>query len=193
MRETAVIRRTNETAIEIELNLDGSGESSIETGIGFFDHMLILFAKHSGCDLNLKVQGDLEVDGHHTIEDTGIALGKCIKEALGDKAGIRRYGSALIPMDETLAECALDLSGRGYLVFNAEFTAELAGDFPLEMVEEFFRAVAFNGEFNLHLNLRYGKNNHHMAEGIFKAFAHALKEAVVVDGFDVLSTKGVLA
>ena len=148
MRETAVIRRTNETAIEIELNLDGSGESSIETGIGFFDHML---------------------------------------------AGIRRYGSALIPMDETLAECALDLSGRRYLVFNAEFTAELAGDFPLEMVEEFFRAVAFNGEFNLHLNLRYGKTNHHMAEGLFKAFAHALKEAVVVDGFDVLSTKGVLA
>lgn len=193
MREAAFLRRTNETTIEIELNLDGSGESEIATGIGFFDHMLVLFAKHSGCDLRLNVTGDLEVDAHHTIEDTGIALGKCLKEALGDKAGIHRYGSALIPMDETLAEVALDLSGRSYLVFNAAFTAEMCGDFPMEMVEEFFRAVAFNGEFNLHVNLRYGKNNHHMAEGIFKAFAHAFKEAMAENGDDILSTKGVLA
>lgn len=193
MRETAVIRRTNETAIELELNLDGTGESHVETGIGFFDHMLTLFAKHSGCDLNLKVEGDLEVDAHHSVEDTGIALGKCIKEALGDKAGIRRYGSALIPMDEALAECAIDISGRSFLVFNCDFTVDMCGDFPLEMVEEFFRALAFNGEFTLHLNLRYGKNNHHIAEGIFKAFAHAFKAAKVVEGDDILSTKGVLA
>ncbi|MDO4541245.1 MAG: imidazoleglycerol-phosphate dehydratase HisB [Bacillota bacterium] len=192
MRETAVIRRTNETSIEVELNLDGAGESHIETGIGFFDHMLTQFAKHSACDINLQAAGDLEVDAHHTVEDVGIALGKCIKEALGDKAGIRRYGSALIPMDETLAECAIDLSGRSYLVFNAEFTTDRCGDFPLEMVEEFFRAVAMNGEFNLHINLRYGKNNHHMAEGIFKAFAHAFKAAKEQEGYDVLSTKGVL-
>ncbi|MEG0873972.1 MAG: imidazoleglycerol-phosphate dehydratase HisB [Clostridiales bacterium] len=192
MRETAFLRRTNETAIEIDMNLDGNGESEIDTGIGFFNHMLTLFAKHSSTSLTMNVKGDLDVDAHHTIEDTGIALGKCIKEALGDKAGLKRYGSALIPMDETLAEVALDLSGRGYLVFNANFTAEKAGEFPLEMVEEFFRAVAFNGEFNLHINLRYGENNHHMAEGIFKAFAHAFKEAKVVEGIDVLSTKGVL-
>ncbi len=192
MRETAVIRRTNETAIELELNLDGTGESSVETGIGFFDHMLTLFAKHSGCDLHLKVEGDLEVDAHHTVEDTGIVLGKCLKEALGDKSGISRYGSALIPMDETLAECAVDLSGRGYLVFNSVFTAEMCGDFPLELVEEFFRALAYNGEFTLHINTRYGKNNHHLAEGIFKAFAHSLKQAKFVEGYDILSTKGVL-
>ena len=192
MREAAFLRRTNETSVEIELNLDGTGEGQIATGIGFFDHMLNLFAKHSGCDLRLDVTGDLEVDAHHSIEDVGIALGKCLKEALGDKAGVRRYGAALIPMDETLAEVALDLSGRSFLVFHAEFTTAMCGDFPLEMVEEFFRAVAFNGEFTLHVNLRYGQNNHHMAEGIFKAFAHALAEAKIEDGLEVLSTKGVL-
>ncbi|MEE0777033.1 MAG: imidazoleglycerol-phosphate dehydratase HisB [Bacillota bacterium] len=192
MRTAAIVRKTNETSVEIRLNLDGEGVGEINTGIGFFDHMLTLFAKHSGIDLYADIKGDLDVDGHHTIEDTGIALGRCLKDALGDKVGIRRYGSALIPMDETLVEAAIDLSGRSYLVFNGKFTAEMAGTFPLEMVEEFFRAVAFNGEMNLHLNLRYGKNNHHMAEGMFKAFAHAFKAAATIEGDIVLSTKGVL-
>lgn len=192
MRTAAIIRTTNETSIEIRLDLDGKGVGEINTGIGFFDHMLYLLAKHSGMDLYINAKGDLDVDSHHTIEDTGIALGRCLKEALGDKIGIRRYGSALIPMDETLAEAAVDLSGRSYLVFNGIFTAEMAGTFPLEMVEEFFRAMVMNAEMNLHINLRYGKNNHHMAEGMFKAFAHAMKEAMGIEGDMVLSTKGVL-
>lgn len=192
MRQASLIRKTNETEIELDLDIDGEGSGEIETGMGFFDHMLSLFAKHSGCDLNISCQGDLYVDAHHSVEDVGIVLGKAMKDALGDKNGIRRYGAALIPMDETLAEAAIDLSGRSYLVFNAEFTADKAGDFPLEMMEEFFRALAHNAEMTLHINLRYGKNNHHMAEGIFKAFAHAFKDAATFDGSGVLSTKGVL-
>ena len=192
MREASLIRKTNETAVELCLCLDGEGKSEIETGIGFFDHMLTLFARHGGFDLEIHCDGDLFVDAHHSIEDIGIVLGDAIKEALGDKNGIRRYGSALIPMDETLAEAALDLSGRSYLVFNAEFTAERIGEFPTEMTEEFFRAVADRAGMTLHINLRYGKNNHHMAEGIFKAFGHALKDAVSIDGGGILSTKGVL-
>lgn len=192
MRTAAIVRKTNETSVEIRLNLDGEGTGEINTGIGFFDHMLTLFAKHSGIDLYVNAKGDLDVDGHHTIEDTGITLGRCLKDAFGDKAGIRRYGSALIPMDETLAEVAVDLSGRSFLVFHGAFTAEMAGTFPLEMVEEFFRAVASQGELNLHINLRYGKNNHHMAEAMFKAFAHAVKEAKTIEGEAILSTKGVL-
>ena len=192
MREASLIRKTNETAVELCLSLDGEGKSEIETGIGFFDHMLTLFARHGGFDLEIHCDGDLFVDAHHSIEDIGIVLGDAIKEALGDKNGIRRYGSALIPMDETLAEAALDLSGRSYLVFNAEFTAERIGEFPTEMAEEFFRAVADRAGMTLHINLRYGKNNHHMAEGIFKAFGHALKDAVAIDGGGILSTKGVL-
>ena len=192
MREASLIRKTNETAVELCLCLDGEGKSEIETGIGFFDHMLTLFARHGGFDLEIHCDGDLFVDAHHSIEDIGIVLGDAIKEALGDKNGIRRYGSALIPMDETLAEAALDLSGRSYLVFNAEFTAERIGEFPTEMTEEFFRAVADRAGMTLHINLRYGKNNHHMAEGIFKAFSHALKDAVAIDGGGILSTKGVL-
>lgn len=192
MREASLIRKTNETAVELCLCLDGEGKSEIETGIGFFDHMLTLFARHGGFDLEIHCDGDLFVDAHHSIEDIGIVLGDAIKEALGDKNGIRRYGSALIPMDETLAEAALDLSGRSYLVFNAEFTAERIGEFPTEMAEEFFRAVADRAGMTLHINLRYGKNNHHMAEGIFKAFGHALKDAVAIDGGGILSTKGVL-
>ena len=192
MREASLIRKTNETAVELCLCLDGEGKSEIETGIGFFDHMLTLFARHGGFDLEIHCDGDLFVDAHHSIEDIGIVLGDAIKEALGDKNGIRRYGSALIPMDETLAEAALDLSGRSYLVFNAEFTAERIGEFPTEMAEEFFRAVADRAGMTLHINLRYGKNNHHIAEGIFKAFGHALKDAVAMDGGGILSTKGVL-
>ena len=192
MREASLIRKTNETAVELCLCLDGEGKSEIETGIGFFDHMLTLFARHGGFDLEIHCDGDLFVDAHHSIEDIGIVLGDAIKEALGDKNGIRRYGSALIPMDETLAEAALDLSGRSYLVFNAEFTAERIGEFPTEMAEEFFRAVADRAGMTLHINLRYGKNNHHMAEGIFKAFGHTLKDAVAIDGGGILSTKGVL-
>lgn len=192
MREATLMRNTKETDIELSLYIDGTGESTIETGIGFFDHMLTLFARHGGFDLDVKCKGDLYVDAHHSIEDIGIVLGKAIKEALGDKYGIARYGSALIPMDETLAEVAIDLSGRSYLVFNAEFTTDRIGEFPTEMTEEFFRAVADNAGMTLHINLRYGKNNHHIAEAIFKAFGHALKDAVSLDGRGVLSTKGVL-
>ena len=192
MRTSEITRKTAETDIALSLNLDGSGKSDIHTGCGFLDHMLTLFARHGGFDLEIHCDGDLFVDAHHSIEDIGIVLGDAIKEALGDKNGIRRYGSALIPMDETLAEAALDLSGRSYLVFNAEFTAERIGEFPTEMAEEFFRAVADRAGMTLHINLRYGKNNHHMAEGIFKAFGHALKDAVAIDGGGILSTKGVL-
>lgn len=192
MREASLTRTTKETDVALALNLDGSGESEINTGIGFFDHMLTLFARHGSFDLKVHCDGDLFVDAHHSVEDIGIVLGKTLKEALGDKQGIRRYGSALIPMDETLAEVALDLSGRSYLVFHADFTAERIGEFPTEMTEEFFRAVADNAGMTLHVNLRYGKNNHHMAEGIFKAFGHALKDAVTCDARGILSTKGVL-
>jgi len=192
MRTASLIRKTKETAVELNLNLDGEGKDEIETGVGFFDHMLTLFARHGGFDLDVTCDGDLFVDPHHSVEDIGIVLGQAIKEALGDKNGIRRYGSALIPMDETLAEVALDLSGRSYLVFHADFTAERVGEFPTEMTEEFFRALADNAGMTLHINLRYGKNNHHMIEGIFKAFAHALKDAVAVTNEGILSTKGVL-
>lgn len=192
MRKASLNRNTKETAVELSLALDGSGAGEIDTGIGFFDHMLTLFARHGGIDLSVKCKGDLYVDAHHSVEDIGIVLGKSLKEALGDKCGIHRYGAALIPMDEALAEVALDLSGRSYLVFHADFTAERIGEFPTEMTEEFFRAVADNAGMTLHINLRYGKNNHHMAEGIFKAFGHALKDAVTLDGNGILSTKGVL-
>lgn len=192
MRKASLKRNTTETAVELSLALDGSGAGEIDTGIGFFDHMLTLFARHGGFDLSVKCKGDLYVDAHHSVEDIGIVLGKALKEALGDKCGIRRYGAALIPMDEALAEVALDLSGRSYLVFHADFTAERIGEFPTEMTEEFFRAVADNAGMTLHINLRYGKNNHHMVEGIFKAFGHALKDAVALEGNGILSTKGVL-
>ena len=192
MREASLMRKTKETDIELSLYIGGTGESTIDTGIGFFDHMLTLFARHGDFDLDVKCDGDLDVDAHHSIEDIGIVLGKALKEALGDKDGIRRYGAALIPMDESLAEVALDLSGRSYLVFNADFTTDRIGEYPTEMTEEFFRAVADNAGMTLHINLRYGKNNHHIAEAIFKAFGHALKDAVSLDGRGVLSTKGVL-
>ena len=192
MRETVFERKTNETAVKINLNLDKKAQNSISTGIGFFDHMLNLFAFYAGISLNLICSGDLEVDGHHSVEDIGIVLGCAILKALGDKNGINRYGEATIPMDESLASCVLDISGRPYLIFNAKFPSERVGEFETELVEEFFRAVAFNSGVTLHINLAYGKNTHHMIEAIFKAFGRAFKKAISITCEGVNSTKGVL-
>ncbi|MDP4146148.1 MAG: imidazoleglycerol-phosphate dehydratase HisB [Bacillota bacterium] len=187
-------RKTRETDIQAKINLDGEGNHQIDTGIGFFDHMLHLMTKHGIFDLELKCNGDLYVDPHHTIEDVGIVLGQCINKALGDKSGIKRYGTSFVPMDETLATVSLDISGRPFLVFDAEFTCERLGGFDTEMVEEFFRAVASNAGITLHTRVLYGKNNHHMVEGMFKAFGRALREAVEKDSRikGVMSTKGQL-
>lgn len=188
-----VTRATRETDIYILAELDGKGRSEIETGIGFFDHMLTALSKHSGISLTVNVKGDLEVDCHHTIEDTGIALGQALNKALGDKSGIVRYGTSYIPMDESLAMCSLDFSNRAFLVFNCDFTNQCCGNYDLCMTEEFFRAFAFNAGITLHINLLYGSNDHHKAEAIYKAAAHALKAAIAYneDG-SMLSTKGVL-
>lgn len=191
MRQVTVNRDTKETKISLTLNLDGSGKYDISTGVGFFDHMLTAVAVHAGLDLTVSVKGDLEVDCHHTIEDTGIVLGKALRETLGDKSGITRYGTAFIPMDEALGFCSLDISDRAYLVFLCEFTNERIGEMDTQMVEEFFRAVAFGAGITLHLKAEYGKNDHHIAEALFKAFAHALKDAIKPKE-GVLSTKGVL-
>lgn len=187
-------RKTKETDIKVTINLDGEGTCNIDTGIGFFDHMLNLMAVHGRLDLDLSAVGDLQVDCHHTVEDTGITLGSCIKAVLGDKLGIKRYGTAYTPMDEALAFVSLDISGRPYLVFDAEFTVDKVGDLDTEMVEEFFRALAFNAGITLHIKVMYGKNNHHKIEAIFKAFGRALKEAVTIDENirGVMSTKGML-
>lgn len=187
-------RKTYETDINIELNLDGEGIYNIDTGIGFFDHMLTLAAKHGIIDLNVKAEGDLYVDAHHTVEDVGIALGKCIEKALGDKKGITRYGTSFLPMDETLALVSMDISGRPYLVFEAEFNSPMVGEMDTELVEEFFRAIAFNAGITLHAKVIYGKNAHHMIEALFKAFGRALREAVTKDERikGVMSTKGSL-
>jgi len=195
MKRTAECRRTTkETDINLLLNLDGRGYAEISTGIGFFDHMLDGFARHGLFDLTCRVKGDLEVDCHHTIEDTGIVLGRAIKEAAGDKKGIRRYGSVILPMDEALILCAVDLSGRPYYVSDAGFTAPSIGGMDTEMVKEFFYAVSYASEMNLHFKMLSGSNNHHICEAMFKAFAKALDEAVSFDGRirDVLSTKGSL-
>lgn len=194
MRTATITRKTSETNITVILNLDGTGGSNVSTGIGFFDHMLKSFAKHGFFDLTVNVKGDLMVDCHHTIEDTGIVLGEAIKQALGDKKSIRRYGSMMLPMDETLVLCAIDLSGRPYLRFNAEFTTDRVGYFDTEMVREFFYAVSYSAGMNLHLKQLDGENNHHIIEAMFKAFAKALDEAVSIDPriTDVLSTKGAL-
>lgn len=193
-RSVLVQRNTKETMITMSLDLDGSGKSSLDTGIGFFNHMLDGFARHGFFDLDVTVQGDLDVDSHHTIEDTGIVLGTAIKEALGDKEGIRRYGSMILPMDETLVLCAVDLSGRPYLNYQAEFTVPRVGDMDTEMAKEFFCAVSYSAGMNLHIKVLDGVNNHHMMEAIFKAFAKALDEAVREDERikGVLSTKGSL-
>lgn len=189
-----VARKTNETDIELTLNLDGNGVAEVNTGIGFFDHMLSGFARHGLFDLKVKVTGDIYVDCHHTIEDTGIVLGEAIKKAVGNKKGIQRYGSLMLPMDETLVLCALDLSGRPYLNFKADFTAEKVGYMDTEMVREFFYAISYAAGMNLHLKVLDGGNNHHMIEAMFKSFAKALDQAVSYDEriTDVLSTKGKL-
>ena len=193
-RQISTTRKTKETDIQVTLNLDGSGISHIETGIGFFDHMLEGFARHGFFDLEIQVKGDLAVDCHHTVEDTGIVLGTAIKDALGKKEGIRRYGSMILPMDETLVLCAIDLSGRPYFSYDVEFTSEKIGELDTEMIREFFYAVSYSAGMNLHIRRLDGINNHHIAEAVFKAFAKALDEAVSVDQRlqGILSTKGSL-
>lgn len=193
-RIAQIQRKTKETDIQVKLNLDGSGNSVINTGIGFFNHMLEGFSKHGFFDLNLNCEGDLAVDCHHTIEDCGIVLGNAIREALGDKSGIKRFGSCILPMDESLVLCAIDLSGRPYLVFDGEFTTEKIGYMDTEMVKEFFYAISYSAGMNLHIKVLTPGNNHHMAEAMFKAFTRALDEAVSRDPRvqGILSTKGSL-
>ncbi|MBR5681724.1 MAG: imidazoleglycerol-phosphate dehydratase HisB [Ruminococcus sp.] len=193
MRKAEIERVTKETQIRVNLALDEKGKAEIDTGIGFFDHMLTALSVHSGISMSVKVKGDLNVDCHHTIEDTGIAIGQALGQALGAKSGIVRYGTAYIPMDESLAMASLDLSNRPFLVFNCDFTNQSCGEYDLCMTEEFFRAFAFNSGMTLHINLLYGSNDHHKAEAVYKAVAHALKTAVTenADG-STLSTKGVL-
>jgi imidazoleglycerol-phosphate dehydratase len=193
-RTAHIVRETSETQITLDLDLDGVGLSSISTGIGFFDHMLTLLTKHSLIDLTLRAKGDLEVDGHHTVEDVGICYGKALVQALGDKAGIRRYGSATVPMDEVLVTAAVDLSGRAYCSWQADLPSEMLGTFNAALAEEYWRAVAANGLFNLHVLCHYGRNAHHLVEAIFKASARALRQAVEFDPrvTGVPSTKGIL-
>lgn len=192
MRTGEIKRKTKETDIEVFVRLDGEGRVSVDTGIGFFDHMLTAFGVHSGMDLQISCTGDLNVDGHHTVEDVGIAFGQAVSKALGDKAGIARYGNAYIPMDEALSFCALDISGRPFIAFNAEFSDFRCGDFDTCLTEEFFRAFALNSGITLHICEEYGKNDHHIIEAMFKAAAHAFKNAAALTGGGVLSTKGVL-
>ena len=194
-RTASLSRKTNETKVDLSLNLDGNGRASVRTGVGFFDHMLDLLSRHSLIDLTVAAEGDLHVDQHHTVEDVGIVLGQAIEKALGDKRGIYRYGSATLPMDESLAAVALDLSGRPAFVFNVKFTGGAIGTFSVELVEEFLKALASSARMNLHVNVPYGTNNHHIAEAIFKATAKALRQAVSIDpraGDEVPSTKGSL-
>ena len=190
-RISTIQRKTKETDISVTINLDGTGKSNISTGIGFFDHMLEGFAKHGFFDLDCKVVGDLHVDGHHTVEDAGIVLGQAIKEAVGDKKGIRRYGYFILPMDESLALSAVDLCGRPYLQFDCNFTTEKVGDLETELIREFFYAVSYSAGMNLHIKMLTEGNNHHMIEAMFKAFAKALDAATSYDErvTDVLSTK----
>lgn len=192
MRAASISRKTKETNIALSLNLDGHAQNDIQTGIGFFDHMLNSFATHAGFDLQVHVQGDLQVDGHHTVEDTGIVLGNTFAKAIGDKGGIARYGSFYVPMDEALAFCSLDISGRPFLVFDAPLEQGQIGSFDTCLTEEFMRAFAVHAGITLHLRILYGKNAHHMTEGLFKALAHALRIACAKTGDGVLSTKGSL-
>lgn len=192
MRKATLRRTTGETDISITLTIDGTGRFEGTSGIGFFDHMLHLLARHSGMDISLTCQGDLDVDNHHTIEDIGITLGEVFEKALGDKKGIHRYGCFFCPMDETLSRIVLDLSGRPYLVFDVDIPVERIGSFETEMTREFFLAFANNAKMNLHIATLYGVNGHHIVESLFKGIGHALKEAVTIEGDTVLSTKGVL-
>jgi imidazoleglycerol-phosphate dehydratase len=193
-RTASIQRVTKETKIDLNLNIDGEGQSDIDTGVGFLDHMLTHIAKHGFFDLEVKCEGDLYIDCHHTIEDIGIVFGKAINEAIGTKEGIKRYGSAVIPMDETLVLCALDLSGRPFLNYDVTLTMERLGTMDLEMVKEFFMAVAVHAGMNLHIKLLDGANNHHIVEGIFKAFGNALDQATLLDPRikGTRSTKGML-
>lgn len=194
-RTAQIYRDTNETKIQVEFSADGTGQADIDTGVGFFDHMLNGFARHGLFDLKVRVKGDLYVDDHHTIEDTGIVLGQAIKEALSDKKGLKRYGSCILPMDEALVLCAVDLSGRPYFVMDGvSFFADKIGDMSTQMIREFFYAVSYSSAMNLHIKVLSGHNDHHIAEGIFKSFAKALSKAAVRDPriTDVLSTKGSL-
>lgn len=193
-RSAVIERKTRETEITLSLDIDGSGKSEVSTGVGFFDHMLDLLARHGLLDLTIKAKGDVHVDAHHTVEDVGICLGQALQKALGDRRGIRRFGNAAVPMEDALAEVALDLGGRGSLVFNAKFPSERTGDFDMELVEEFFRAFTANGGMNLHINAPYGSNSHHVSEAIFKGVAKALDAATQIDSRvkDVPSTKGML-
>ena len=193
-RKASCSRKTKETSIAVDLRIDGGGSHDIHTGIGFFDHMLTAVAVHGSLDLSLTADGDLEVDGHHTVEDCGIVMGQALKEALGDKAGIARYGSMLLPMDDALAQVALDISGRPFLRFEADFTGQGTGGFETCLVVEFFRALTVSAGFTLHIRLLEGENDHHACEAIFKAFAHALKQAAARGAQGMpLSSKGVLA
>ena len=195
MREAHIARDTKETKVKVDLNLDGSGQVDVSTGVGFMDHMLELLAFHGKFDLYVRVDGDLQVDSHHTIEDLGIVLGQCLSQALGDKKGITRYVSFTSPMDEALVAFNLDLSGRPFLVFNVTLDNVLLGNYQTEMTEEFFRAFAFNSGMTLHFNEAYGKNMHHVIEACFKSFARALKEAVTINEKyrdEIVSSKGVL-
>lgn len=193
-REANIKRTTKETDIAVMLNLDGTGKGEIATGIGFFDHMLTGFTKHGFFDTKISVKGDLEVDGHHTVEDTGIVIGQAIKEAIGNKAGIKRYGSFILPMDDALCLCAVDLCGRPYFNFECEFPVERVGELDTELVKEFFYAISYSAGMNLHIKMLNGENAHHMIEAMFKAFAKALDEATSFDEriTGVLSTKGSL-
>ncbi|MFP3155570.1 imidazoleglycerol-phosphate dehydratase HisB [Lachnospiraceae bacterium ZAX-1] len=193
-RTAQVNRKTSETDIKLFLNLDGQGNAVLDTGIGFFDHMLDGFSRHGLFDLRVAVTGDLAVDTHHSIEDTGIVLGTAMKEAIGDKKGIKRYGSCILPMDETLVLCAIDLCGRPYFAFDGEFSAERVGNMDTEMVREFFYAISYSAGMNLHMKILSGTNNHHIVEGLFKAFARALDTATILDPriTDIMSTKGSL-
>jgi len=195
MRSAQQDRKTQETDIHVTLELDGQGRSEISTGVGFLDHMLILLAKHAQFNLTVRAIGDLQIDAHHTVEDVGIVMGQALARALGDKRGIGRYGLAVIPMDEALLEAVVDLSGRPFLVYNVDLSSPLVGDFETQLAEEFFRALAFNAGMTLHLSCRYGKNDHHIIEGLFKALARALADAVCIDASrsgQIPSTKGVL-
>ncbi|MDP9172981.1 MAG: imidazoleglycerol-phosphate dehydratase HisB [Planctomycetota bacterium] len=193
-RTSEIFRQTKETKVKVSLDLDGSGKTSSETGIGFFDHMLDLLGRHSLIDLSAHADGDLQVDAHHTVEDVGIVLGQALEKALGDKRGIYRYGWSIVPMDETLAQTSIDLSGRATLVYNARYTDGTIGQFPVELIEEFLKAFATNARMNLHVNVAYGSNNHHIAEAIFKSLAKSLRQAVSIDprNPEIPSTKGSL-
>lgn len=194
-RTSEIARKTKETDIKVCIDLDGKGVNEINTGIGFFDHMLTALSKHSGIDMKISCNGDLNVDAHHSVEDVGIVLGQALNEALGDKVGIRRYGFASIPMDESLGTCSIDLSGRAFLVFDCTFAGDFCGTMDTQLFEEFFRSFAFNAGMTLHIACPYGTNDHHKAEAMFKAFARALRMAISIDERfkdQVISTKGVL-